>query len=314
MLENDLLQPPEIKAIITDLVRSVFATTEHLTIERMTEGHSTEVYRIRRSDKVFYLRILPELDASFAPEVYVHMLLWARGLRVPEVVYFEYVHPALQRSVMITTEIPGHALGYGARTPDVRPILHHAGQELARVNAVEVRGFGWVLRDKPVVDELQAEYAIYAEWIQQHVAEPLAVLGQRQVLSPHDVDTVRLVMTEAMELFGREPAVLAHGDFDVTHIYQHDGQYTGMIDFGEIRGATLFYDLGHFQIENADLLPDLLAGYAEISPLPSDAMRRILVTSILIAVYRLGRRIARSGDIYAPDLAAIERSLRTWRT
>ncbi len=306
-LENDLLQSSETEAIITDLVKSVFATPEHLTIERVREGQSTEVYRIHRSSSVFYLRILPELDASFAPEVYVHTMLRAHGLCVPEVVYFEHLHPTLQRSVMITTEIPGQAIGYGSHADDVHPIIRHAGRELARINTVKVNGFGWIQHDKSRVDELQAEYTTYAEWLQQHFAEPLAVLGQRRVLAPRAVATIRLMLAEAVELFGEEPSVLAHGDFDVTHIYQHNGHYTGIIDFGEIRGANQYYDLGHFQIENPALLPDLLEGYARMTVLPPDVMRRILVTSVLIATRRLGRRIARSGDIYAPDLAAIMR-------
>lgn len=298
---------------IVDICTAAFSTTAPLTIERMREGVSTEVYRISHAHEVFYLRILPEVNASFAPEVYVHTLLSTRGVHVPQVIYFEHLHPGLQRSVMITTEIPGNAIGYGAHDDDVRPIIRAAGQALARVNAIAVDGFGWVLRDQSRVDHLQAEYATYAEWLQQHVAAPFAVLGQANVLSLADVATIGLVMAESLKLFGDEPSVLAHGDFDVTHIYQQSGQYTGMIDFGEIRGANRFYDLGHFQIENADLLPDLLAGYTEISLLPSDAMRRILAMSILIAARRVGRRLARSGDMYAPDLAAIRWAVELWR-
>ncbi len=300
-------QSAETATLITNLVKSVFSMAEHVTIERVREGQSTEVYRIHRADSVFYLRLLPELDASFAPEVYVHTRLRAQGLQVPEVVYFEHVHPALQRSVMITTEIPGQAIGYSARSADLRSVIQRAGRELARINALKVNGFGWVQRDQPRVAELQAEYTTYAEWLQQDFAEPLALLEQRHVLTPRAIATARLMLAEAVALFGEEPAVLAHGDFDLTHIYQHNGQYTGIIDFGEIRGANQWYDLGHFQIENSDRLPALLDGYAEVAVVPPDVMPRILMTSVLIAIRRLGRQIARSGAIYAPDLAAITR-------
>ena len=33
--------------------------------------------------------------------------------------------------------------------------------------------------NEPIVEALEAEYATYAEWLQQHVADPLAVLGQQ---------------------------------------------------------------------------------------------------------------------------------------
>ncbi|MCX6048259.1 MAG: aminoglycoside phosphotransferase family protein [Chloroflexi bacterium] len=300
-------QPAGTEAILSHLVKSILATTEPLTIERVREGQSTEVYRIHQSARRFYLRLLPELDASFAPEVYVHTILRTQGLRVPEVVYFEHYHPGLQRSVMMTTEIPGQAIGYGARSADVQPVIRQAGRELAYINTIKVDKFGWIQRDKPWVDQLQAEYTTYAAWLQRDFAEPCAVLEQHGVLAPSALAAVRLMLAEAVALLGEEPPVLAHGDFDVTHIYQQHGQYTGIIDFGEIRGANQWYDLGHFQIENPDLLPALLDGYGEITPLPTDVMRRILITSGLIAVRRLGRWLARSGDLYQPDLAAIMR-------
>jgi aminoglycoside phosphotransferase (APT) family kinase protein len=211
---------------------------------------------------------------------------------------------------MLTTEIPGRAIGHGSYGPDMRRIVGQAGQALAQIHTIAVCGFGWIQRQDEVVTELRAEYPTHQEWIEQHVSEPLRALGQRGVLAARDVQAISLMMAEAAQLFGAEPAVLAHGDFDVTHIYQHQGRFAGIIDFGEIRGADRLYDFGHFQIENADLLPDLLAGYAEVHPLPSDYMRRILVTSLLIAVRRLGRRVARDADIYEPDLRAIEHTLR----
>ncbi|CAN5467376.1 hypothetical protein BH10CHL1_BH10CHL1_10610 [soil metagenome] len=303
-------QSYETTKIIINLIKSVVPLTGPVTIERVLEGVSTEVYRLRRLDEIFYLRILPELDASFAPEVYVHTLLRGYGVRVPEVIYFEHAHPALQRSVMITTEIAGQAIGYGAHAYDVRPIIRQAGRELARINAIQVNGFGWIKRDKLLVNQLQAEYTTYAEWLQQEFSEALAVLEQRLALTPRAIADVRLVLAEAVALFDSNSAVLAHGDFDVTHIYQYNGQYTGIIDFGEIRGANQWYDLGHFQIENPALLPVLLDGYAEMTDIPPDIMRRIQVTSLLIATRRLGRRIARSGEIYAPDAAAIMRLIQ----
>ena len=46
------------------------------------------------------------------------------------------------------------------------------------------------------------------------------------------------------------PSRLAHGDFDATHIYQRDGLYTGVIDFGEMRGAEPHYDLAYFLVQD----------------------------------------------------------------
>ena len=113
-----------------------------------------------------------------------------------------------------------------------------------------------------------------------------------------------------------EQAWLAHGDFDVTHIYQHDGRYTGIIDFGEMRGAHQLYDLGHFNLHDGEvvpqrLLPALLEGYREVLPLPPDRERRISLMSVLIGVRALARNVRRQPpNAYQRHLAsAIQRSI-----
>lgn len=87
---------------------------------------------------------------------------------------------------------------------------------------------------------------------------------------------------------------LAHGDFDVTPVFQEAGRYTGIIDFGEIRGADCWYDLGHFSMHDGEtlpalLLPWLLEGYQEIAPLPDGYRQRIAFASLLIAIRALAR-------------------------
>ena len=98
--------------LIQELATQIFPDTIHPSVEQVEVGVSTHVYRIRRDATVFYLRVLPEEDGSFAPEVRVHTLLRERNVKVPEVVYFEHYNQPLQRSVMVTTEIRGQHIGY----------------------------------------------------------------------------------------------------------------------------------------------------------------------------------------------------------
>ena len=71
--------PPDAEALAPLLRRafSIFPTgvDQVERIERVAEGVSTWVYRIRRGGETFYLRILPEADATFAPEVIAHQRL-----------------------------------------------------------------------------------------------------------------------------------------------------------------------------------------------------------------------------------------------
>jgi hypothetical protein len=268
------------------------------------------VYRIYRDQDVLYLRVLPEIKASFAPEVLVHRLLRARHVHVPEVIYYEEYSATLQRSVMVTTEIRGHAIGYGANPSDIGPMVMQAGQELAIINRIQVEGFGWIRRDSSHVTQLEAEFPTCWAWIQQDVGRDITRLERSQLFLPEELQAFPEVIDRCHTLFAEEQAYLAHGDFDVTHIYQCDGVYTGIIDFGEIRGTQALYDVGHFAVESYELLPYLLEGYNQVAALPGDYMQRIRLSSFLIALRRLGRRLRKGDSVYPPDHQAVKRNLQ----
>lgn len=89
----------------------------------------------------------------------------------------------------------------------------------------------------------------------------------------------------------------------MTHIFCTRGRYTGLIDFGEIRGADPLFDLGHVLLHDREtlpvaLLPAVLRGYQRVRLLPADhaeALRRSAVLSGLRQLCRwLGppRRLA----------------------
>jgi aminoglycoside phosphotransferase (APT) family kinase protein len=95
---------------------------------------------------------------------------------------------------------------------------------------------------------------------------------------------------------GGPPAVLAHGDFDHSHVFAAGGAYTGIIDFGEIRGAPPLYDVAHWALQSP---PDaLLAGYAQVVPLPDGHERVVAALSIEIGHAMLGRIAGRGNDRY----------------
>ena len=269
-------------------------------MEQVEEGVSTHVSRIRRDATVFYLRVLPEEDGSFAPEVRVHTLLRERNVKVPEVVYFEHYNQPLQRSVMVTTEIRGQHIGYCSEEKDLRNILIEAGRDLAVINSIRVKGFGWIKRDCSEVTQLEAELPTYRAFVLEHLEDDLVILGQH-VLSRKEVVEIREIIGRFDGLLEGEQAWLAHGDFDATHIYQENGRYSGIIDFGEIRGTDAFYDLGHFRVHDGETLhslvfPYLIEGYKEVASLPPDFEQRVYLSSLLVAVRTLARRLRKKAD------------------
>lgn len=99
-------------------------------------------------------------------------------------------------------------------------------------------------------------------------------------------------MVEAERVRPVDGTHLAHGDLDVTHIYIHDDHYRGIIDFGEMRGAELCFDLGHFLLHDgetrpAELFDSFLAGYAEVTVLPDDHRETIRISAILLGLRQL---------------------------
>jgi aminoglycoside phosphotransferase (APT) family kinase protein len=74
------------------------------------------------------------------------------------------------------------------------------------------------------------------------------------LFSSAELDAIEEII-ETEKQRDRNHGQLAHGDFDVTPIFQQDGAYTGLIDFGEIRGAEPFHDLGHFHLHDGEALP-----------------------------------------------------------
>ena len=279
--------------LIEALVARIFSRSVPLQVERVDEGVSTYVYRINRGNEVFYLRVLPEANASFAPEVHVHELLRAKNVKVPEIVYFEHYNESLQRSIMVTGEIKGKHIGCYPANEVPRNILVEAGRDLAVINSISVQGFGWIKRDSSKVTALEAELPTYRAFVFEYLQEDLAFLSER-VLSTREINAIWGIIDCCDAWLDEEQALLAHGDFDATHIYQEHGSYSGIIDFGEIRGGDPFYDLGHFQVHDGETLPDrvlpyLLEGYREVVQLPEDFERRIYFSSLLIAIRTLAR-------------------------
>ena len=282
--------------------------------EPVIEGVSTYVYRIHRGSDLFYLRVLPEADATFAPEVAAHGILRRRGVHVPEVVYWEDRNRLIDLSVMITTEIKGTSIAHNGRQSGLPEILREAGRDIALFNSVPVDGFGWIRRNAPTDEGLRASLTTERELMLSdldHALDELggALVGLELARSIRDVVGAETSVLDALQ------AHLAHGDLDATHLFSHNGLYTGLIDLGEIRGTGQYYDLGHVRFHDGEMLPTimlpyLLEGYQEITPLPPDADERISLASLLIGIEFLARTHTRLADhILRHALAAIARDV-----
>ena len=298
---------------LREFVGRVFPGGDAATIARTAQGTTTQVYRIERDGARCYLRVAEDRGDRFAAEALVHDLLAARGVRVPTVVHYEPFDPALDCSVLITTEIPGCSLAERHAGVDVRSVLRAAGRDLAAINDLAVDGFGWVRRERPRVTRLEAELPTLRAFVRETLAAGLA--GLDACLSAAEIERIRATVARCDAWLDEPCGRLAHGDFDLTHVYHRDGAYAGIIDFGEIRGADRWYDLGHFALHDGERLPaglltDLLAGYREVVPVPAAAQDRIRLWSLLIGARLLARTAGRAPARHqAHWSAAVRRSL-----
>lgn len=285
------MHPTDLRPI-RDIAKHALGEGVPVTVEPVGDGISTVIYRLRRGEDVFYLRVQPEADASFVPEAFVHALLRRYGLHVPDVIHVEHRNEGLQRSVMITTEIRGEHVGHLPMEEATRIILIEAGRELAVVNSVPVDGFGWIC-DTDGIARLEAEQPSNRAFLLEDPERYLSALDGH-ALTTRQVRAVQDLIRHHTAFLNVPHAHLAHGDFDLTHIYQEHGRYTGIIDFGEIRGTGPLYDLGHFRLHDGETaayeaLRYLIAGYRQVAPLPPDGEQQIAFLSLLIGIRFLAR-------------------------
>ncbi|GCE08827.1 phosphotransferase family protein [Dictyobacter aurantiacus] len=281
--------PYEDQALVETVIRHSLKINP-LQVERMTEGTSTCVYRITTESETLYLRILPEEDASFGPEAALHEELRTRGVKVPAI-HVEPYNEALQRSIMVTGEIKGQPLSQsvGLGRGKLEEIMREAGRDLAMINSVPVAGFGWIQRDAQVDRNLRAPWPDQRTFALEYWDMDLAFLTKHGTLSQAETTMLAQLLKRYDTYLDAEQGYIAHGDFDSTHIYQLDGHYSGIIDFGEIRGVNQWYDLAHFHLREGEHLPfdlqtPLVQGYDSVKTLPADYQQRICFNSILINI------------------------------
>lgn len=285
-------RPDADPAAVTALLRRAFGDSVPVTFERTPDGMSTQVYRVRRGTDTFYLRMAEERDEHLGTDAELHRRLRMAGVQVPAIVFVEEFDAALDRSVLITDEVPGATLADGATPETARALVRQAGAQLAVLNGLPVDGFGWVHRHGPGWP-LRAEHRRYADFVTSEMPAnwpgPLAAL-----FSSADLDRLA-ALAESERRRTLPGARLAHGDFDAMPIFHRDGRYTGLIDFGEIRGTEPEFDLGHFLLHDTEhvpmpLLPALLDGYRQVRPPPDHAA--LCRSAILSGLRQLCRWIA----------------------
>jgi Ser/Thr protein kinase RdoA (MazF antagonist) len=297
---------------IDAVLRRAFGGTVPVHVERTAGGVSSVVYRLVRGTGTFYLRLAEEANENLQTDAALHQRLRDLGVKVAQVVYVEPVSPELGRSVMVTTATPGQSLAEITSLSEGINVIEAAGADLARINQLAVDGFGWVRR-RDARWPMAAAHAEYAAFATSEFPDPWP--GILESLFDHGALRImeRLIDDERRRdlTHGR----LAHGDFDGTPIFCADGHYTGIIDFGEIRGTEPLFDLGHFLLHArnpwpAALLPGLVRGYERVAPLEPGYEVAMLRSAILLGLRQLCRWLSPARGLPLGDPAVTRRVRR----
>lgn len=260
-----------------------------INVERVPKGSSTYVYRIKTNSGIYYMRFLPE-DASFATEVLVHNTLRAAGVSVPRVIGFEHKNEYCGLSVMLLDEIPGICIEEDCPKINLQEIMREAGRQLACIHSIPVGGFGWI--DRGSHYSLKGEKDNFNEYFSEYLNKDLQTLCQY----PFTDEERRLItdlMLTAKGILNVQKAVLVHGDFDISHIFHSSGKYSGIIDFGEIRGNNRLFDLATFIgfYQDRILYSYLLEGYCEIVHLTKADLYATELMALFIILRFLGKKV-----------------------
>jgi aminoglycoside phosphotransferase (APT) family kinase protein len=283
-------QFPADPEVLTGLVHEAFPRASSVSIGRASGGRVVVVYRATVDGVRYYLRLAEEPGEDLTTDALVLERLRALDVRVPGVVAASPSTAASPRSWMIMTEVPGRSIAQGGTDDEARRAAIAAGRDVAVINSVPVAGFGWLQRDGS--EQLTAELPSYSQFAGSYLPDPWP--GRLSELFDQDqLDTLlALVAGEQDRPLGG--GRLAHGDLDVTHIYSDAGRYSGIIDFGEMRGADSCFDLGHFLLHDGETRParlfrSFLKGYLQVSPLADGYCAAIRTSAILLGLRQLSR-------------------------
>jgi aminoglycoside phosphotransferase (APT) family kinase protein len=278
---------------ITALLRRVLQTNApSFNITKVSDTSSTLVYKIQNGKDTLYLRMIEDKNEMVSPQIVAHEQLLKRDVRVPRFVSWDDMNATLGRSYMVVKEIPGIPLNKLRKIDKakydacIEQVLNDAGEDLAKVTLISTQGYGWIKRDKRKTKELIGELDSYKGFLLDKLPKQVKEMESMgfQSLNEDEVERFKMLVYKYID---EERPVLAHGDFDMNHIYVNNGRYSGIIDWGDIRSASNLYDIAHFGTFHPEEEQYLMKGFKNITRLGKDYEIKLLLTRIAVCINKL---------------------------
>lgn len=186
------------------------------------------------------------------------------GAPVPRVLATDLARETYPRNYIILEKLPGIPLAEVETDPDDRSrLVREAGWAIRAVHEIGVPAFG-LLQEHAYLQkaEVRGEYDSWPEFLNQVLDISLPILRAAEVIDDAQVDRVDHVVADHAEYYELGPVGhLLHGKFDPHHVLVHEGEISGVIDFGDRSSGDPAWDLGGFLVDHTAYTRHLLAGY-----------------------------------------------------
>ena len=267
--------PPDVVArAIAEVTKAAL-----LDLRRIVAGEQNEVYDVtlERAPSLI-VRISHRGPLTHEREAWVLGECASRGILAPRIRALRTVQVAdEQRSIMVMEKLPGERLcDVDPATLDLPRVLGQLGEWLSGLHSIPVSGFGYL-------DGTGTGFrATLDKWLAESLSEAAPTFEEAGVSVGLDVGAIRSWLQEIKEAFEAAPpaAVLLHNDLLANHVLVHDGQLSGVIDFGEVASEPAALDFARWDFNEGHRFPVELiqVGYGNDSLFqpPNDRIYRAL--------------------------------------
>ncbi|MBI3397076.1 aminoglycoside phosphotransferase family protein [Candidatus Woesebacteria bacterium] len=200
--------------------------------------------------------------------------------------FFEDEDVNLKRSVLILSEIEGKPISEYPNSAARDNALLEAGRDLAKINEVKIDSYGYVNFTKGIYT-MGGDFKSLEEFAMAGTIEGLEELYNLGLISKETREKCRRILERSKQYLVADFPHLLHGDFGGRHIFFDGNSYTGILDFGDIRGGSQYHDLAHLRAFYPDIFETVLKGYQGYTKLPKNVKQIIAFESMLILLSKI---------------------------
>jgi aminoglycoside phosphotransferase (APT) family kinase protein len=226
---------------------------------RIVHGEANEVYALTFENGLdVIVRIARRAEKVFDKERWAIGRCRALGMAAPEVLSIQRLEDSAEEAldVCILEKLPGARLSDSLSLPPetLRGVVRQVGEQLCRLHTITAADLGDGARF--FADDTDDFLAMEPEFVEIAIAAGLPRAAMDRALR-----FVEAALAGAAHL----PRCLTHNDLRACHVLVHDGQLSGLIDFGQVSIDSPVNEFAKWDYWEAPHLPIawLEQGYAD---------------------------------------------------